>query len=57
MNEAAIHAQGLGTSPGDEQALRGLDLTVRSGENFGLLGHNGAGKTTTVNPAPDRTRR
>ncbi|KAG9393959.1 ABC transporter subfamily A-like [Carpediemonas membranifera] len=30
-------------------AVRGLYLTVRQGECFGLLGHNGAGKTTTIN--------
>ena len=30
------------------EAVRGLDLEVRSGECFGLLGPNGAGKTTTV---------
>lgn len=30
------------------QAVRGLDLSVKSGECFGLLGPNGAGKTTTV---------
>jgi ABC-2 type transport system ATP-binding protein len=30
------------------EALRGLDLEVRSGECFGILGPNGAGKTTTV---------
>src|SRR5438309_11811349 len=29
------------------EAVRGLDLEVRSGECFGLLGPNGAGKTTT----------
>ncbi|MSR39632.1 MAG: ABC transporter ATP-binding protein [Planctomycetes bacterium] len=29
-------------------ALDGLDLEVRRGEVFGLLGQNGAGKTTTV---------
>jgi len=28
-------------------ALEGLDLSVRSGEIFGLIGPNGAGKTTT----------
>jgi ABC-2 type transport system ATP-binding protein len=30
------------------EAVRGLDLEVRTGECFGLLGPNGAGKTTTV---------
>ena len=29
-------------------ALRQLDLTVRKGEVFGLLGPNGSGKTTTI---------
>src|SRR3954469_8303620 len=30
------------------QALKALDLTVRKGEIFGLLGPNGSGKTTTI---------
>jgi ABC-2 type transport system ATP-binding protein len=30
------------------EVIRGLDLTVRPGEVFGLLGQNGAGKTTTI---------
>ncbi len=33
---------------GKVEAVRGLDLDVRSGEFFGLLGPNGAGKTTTL---------
>ena len=49
MTDAAIHTQGLSKSYGDRTALRHLDLTVATGEIFGLLGHNGAGKTTTVN--------
>ncbi|HEM6220353.1 TPA: ABC transporter ATP-binding protein [Streptococcus suis] len=33
---------------GDTLALDDLDLTIESGEIFGLIGHNGAGKTTTI---------
>ncbi|WP_457033389.1 ABC transporter ATP-binding protein [Kitasatospora sp. P5_F3] len=34
--------------PGGFDAVRGLDLTVRRGELFALLGTNGAGKTSTM---------
>ena len=30
------------------RALKALDLEVRRGEIFGLLGPNGSGKTTTI---------
>lgn len=33
---------------GARAAVENLDLTVRRGEVFGLLGHNGAGKSTTI---------
>ena len=33
---------------GNIQALRDLNLVVRSGEIFGFLGPNGAGKTTAI---------
>ena len=38
------------------EALKGIDLDVRSGEIFGLLGPNGAGKTTTVGVCTTRVR-
>ena len=34
---------------GEYDALKGLDLTVKPGEIYCLLGANGAGKTTTIN--------
>jgi ABC-2 type transport system ATP-binding protein len=42
----AISVRGLRKSYGSTQALRGVDLNVRTGEVFALLGPNGAGKTT-----------
>jgi ABC-2 type transport system ATP-binding protein len=33
---------------GNRLAVDDLNLTVRAGEIFGLLGHNGAGKSTTI---------
>lgn len=49
MGELAIKTVGLTKSYGDEPAVKDLDLTIETGQVFGLLGHNGAGKTTTVN--------
>ncbi|WP_407343331.1 ABC transporter ATP-binding protein [Pengzhenrongella phosphoraccumulans] len=49
MNDVAIHTTDLSKTYGVKPALKNLNLTVRTGEIFGLLGHNGAGKTTTVN--------
>jgi ABC-2 type transport system ATP-binding protein len=40
---------GLRKHYGDVEAVRGIDLTVHSGETFGFLGPNGAGKSTTIN--------
>ncbi len=39
---------GLTKSYGDLEAVRGIDLTIGSGETFGFLGPNGAGKSTTI---------
>lgn len=43
-----ISAAGLKKSFGGIQAIGGIDLSVKEGEIFGLLGANGAGKSTTV---------
>ena len=43
-----LEARGLARSYGAVTAVRGLDLTVRAGEIYGLVGPDGAGKTTTI---------
>ena len=43
-----ISVQNLQKSYGTLEAVRGIDLEVKTGEVFGLLGPNGAGKTTTL---------
>ncbi|MFC0672836.1 ABC transporter ATP-binding protein [Brachybacterium hainanense] len=47
-----ISARGLvrryGAGPGAFTAVDGIDLEIRRGELFGLLGTNGAGKTSTL---------
>ena len=44
--EPVCTVRGLHHSYGDVHALRGVDLDVRGGEIFALLGPNGSGKTT-----------
>lgn len=48
LGSPIIQSHQVSRSFGDIQALVDLDLVVRRGEVFGLLGHNGAGKTTTI---------
>ncbi|HHW63487.1 MAG TPA: ABC transporter ATP-binding protein [Rhodocyclaceae bacterium] len=43
---AVIVARGVRKHYGPIHAVDGVDLEVRSGELFGLIGHNGAGKST-----------
>ena len=41
-----IEVRGVAKYFGETRAVDGVDLTVQTGELFGLIGHNGAGKTT-----------
>jgi ABC-type multidrug transport system ATPase subunit len=44
----AIKAQNLSKKFGALTAVNGLNLEVKKGEIFGLVGPDGAGKTTTI---------
>ena len=48
MSEPVIRTEALTKNYGNAVAVDHLDLTVASGEVFGLLGPNGSGKTTTI---------
>jgi len=59
LNRHAIEVRGAARRFGEVQAVAGVDLAVREGELFGLIGHNGAGKSTLFKLmlgllAPDR---
>ena len=49
MSDIAIETKDLTKSFKDTKVLKGVDLQVRRGQIFALLGSNGAGKTTAVN--------
>jgi ABC-2 type transport system ATP-binding protein len=46
-----LRAQGFGKRYGKTQAVQGLDLEVRRGEIFGLIGPDGAGKSSLMKAA------
>ncbi len=48
MTALAVETRGLAKSFDSVEAVRSLDLAVREGELFGLVGPDGAGKTTTI---------
>ena len=43
-----VNFQGIERRYGDNTALSGVDLTIRSGKTVALLGPNGAGKSTAI---------
>lgn len=54
--DLAIETKGLSKRFGDVTAVDALDLSIRRGELFALLGVNGAGKTTTIRMLTTLTR-
>lgn len=46
--DSVIETEGLARRFGTRLAVAGLDIAIRRGEVFGLLGSDGAGKTTTL---------
>ena len=48
MSEVVLGIEGLTAGYDQAAVIRGLDLTIASGEVVALLGPNGAGKTTTL---------
>lgn len=48
MTEIVIETQNLTKRYDDVTAVDNLNLTIRAGEVFGILGPNGSGKTTTI---------
>ena len=49
MPQSMVHIENLVKRYGDLTALNHLELDIREGEIFGLLGPNGSGKTTAIN--------
>ncbi len=43
-----LEIRGLNTYYGESHILRGVDMTVNSGEMICLIGRNGVGKTTLL---------
>ena len=48
MNEQMIEIKGITKSFGELQVLKGLDLTIYTGEVVSIVGPSGAGKTTLL---------
>jgi polar amino acid transport system ATP-binding protein/cystine transport system ATP-binding protein len=49
MSEAMIEVVGLHKSFGNNEILKGIDLTIRKGEKVVIIGPSGSGKSTLLN--------
>lgn len=49
MKKTIIEVQGMKKKFKEQEALAGIDFSIREGEIFGFLGPSGSGKTTTIN--------
>ena len=48
LREKAVAVTGLSKSYSGKKVIENLNLTIRTGQIYGLLGANGAGKSTAV---------
>lgn len=48
MDDNAIVVEGLSRKFKKQEALKGIDLTVKKGQVYGFIGPNGAGKSTAI---------
>ena len=48
MNQTVIELTDISKSYGEVKAVEGINLQVKRGEVFGIIGANGAGKSTTL---------
>jgi ABC-2 type transport system ATP-binding protein len=48
MNEIIVKTVGLGKKYRDKYAVQGMNVEIRRGQIYGLIGQNGAGKTTFI---------
>lgn len=56
LEDAVLRVVGATRRFGSNVALAGVDLAIKAGEIFALIGHNGAGKTTLVRAISGRIR-